>query len=68
MATRTSNKTHVYIVVPADTGAKTTRLIRGTMREIESKLRGEVEIRVASAEEAHEMSDIEIEDAAGEPV
>lgn len=65
---RTSNKTQLYITVPADTGPKTTRLIRGTLKEVESKLRGEWEIRIATAEETHAMPDVEIENAEGEPV
>lgn len=65
---RTSNKTQLYIAVPADTGPKTTRLIRGTLREVESKLRGEWEIRPASADETHGMADVEIESTEGEPV
>lgn len=71
---RTSNKVQVYLVEPTVAAgvrmAKSpdaTRLIRGTLREVESKLRGEVEIRVATAEEAHKMADVEIEDATGAP-
>ena len=59
------NKTQLYLVAH-DTDPK--RLIRGTLREVESKLRGEYEIRVATAEETHAMADVEIEDAGGEPV
>ena len=62
------NKTQLYIAVPADTSPKTTRLIRGSLKEVESRLRGEYEVRVATAEETHAMADVEIEDAAGEPV
>lgn len=64
---RTSNKTQLYIAVPSDTGPKTTRLIRGTLKEVESALRGEWEIRPVTADEAHTMANIEIESAQGEP-
>ena len=64
---RNINKTKLCIVVPADTGAKTTRLIRGSLKEVESKLRGEWEIRPATADETHAMGDVEIESAEGEP-
>lgn len=57
------SKTQVYLV---DNG-EAKRLIKGTLREVESKLRGEVEIRVATAEDAHGLQDVEIEDATGEP-
>ena len=60
-------KQFTYIAVPADTGPKATRLIRGTLREVESKLRGEWEIRRATAEEAHALHNVDIEDATGEP-
>ena len=66
---RTSNKTQVYIVRPMKAAViYTPRLIRGTLKEVESKLRGEVEITVATAEQAHSMADTTIEDAGGEPV
>ena len=64
---RTSNKTQIYLVERIAATPEAKRLIRGTMREVESKLRGEVEIRVATAEEAHKMADVEIEDATGAP-
>ena len=44
-----------------------TRLIKGTLRQVEGKLLGEHEITVASAEDAHALKDVEIEDATGEP-
>ena len=63
------NKTQLYIVVPNTAAVNDAkRLIRGTLKEVESKLRGEYEVRVATAEETHAMADVEIEDAAGEPV
>jgi hypothetical protein len=60
-------KQFTFIAVPADTAPRATRLIRGTLREVESKLRGEWEVRRATAEEAHSLRDVEIEDASGEP-
>ena len=60
-------KQFTYICVPTDTAPKATRLIRGTLREVESKLRGEWEIRRATPEETHGMRDVEIEDASNEP-
>ena len=60
-------KQFTFIAVPQDTAPKATRLIRGTLREVESKLRGEWEVRRATAEEAHALADVEIEDASGEP-
>lgn len=69
-----SKKVQVYMVEPTMAAgvrmAKSPdakRLIRGNLKQVEAKLRGEVEIRVATAEEAHAMSDTEIEDATGEP-
>ena len=63
------NKTQLYIVQPNKPAVQSgSRLIRGTLREVESKLRGEYEVRVATPEETHAMADVEIEDAAGEPV
>lgn len=67
------NKTQLYIVVPklesreVGDGLPATRLIRGTLREVESKLRGEWEVRPATPEETHAMADVEIESAQGEP-
>jgi hypothetical protein len=60
-------KVQTYIVVPSDTVARSTRLMQGTLRDVESKLRGEWEIRVATAAEAHSMADVEIEQVVGEP-
>ena len=60
-------KQFTFIAVPTDTAPKATRLIRGTLREVESKLRGEWEVRRATPEETHGMRDVEIEDASGEP-
>ena len=57
-------KTHVFLVKsvgPVSDGV--SRLIRGTLREVEAKLRGEVSIEPCTAEQAHEMSDVEIESA-----
>ena len=56
-----------YIAIPSDTGERTTRLIKGTLREVESKLRGEWDVRKATAEEAHALKDVTIEDCANEP-
>ena len=60
-------KQFTYICVPADTAPKATRLIRGTLREVESKLRGEWEIRRVTVDEALTMGDVELEDASNEP-
>ena len=62
------NKTNLFIVVPSDTAPRATRLIKGTLKEVESRLRGEWEVRPASAEETHALHDVEIEDASVEPV
>ena len=56
-------KQFTFICVPESTVAPTTRLIRGTLREVESKLRGEWEIRRATVEEVHAMRDVDMEDA-----
>jgi len=60
-------KTQTWLVVPSDTGPRTSRLINGNLKQVESLLRGEWEIRVATAEEAHSMADVEIEDATVQP-
>ncbi len=60
-------KVLTYIAVPSDTSSRTTRLLKGTLREVESKLRGEWEIRKATAEEAHALADVEIEQCDGQP-
>ncbi len=57
-------KVQVFFVAVKDQG---DRLIRGTLRDVESKLRGETDIHPATAEEAHKMHAVEIEDATGEP-
>ena len=62
-------KTHVFLVtykplpVPA-VSHPSKRLIRGTLREVEAKLRQEVSIEPCTAEQAHELADVEIESAA----
>ena len=53
-------KVQVWIVKPQE-GA--TRLIHGTLREVEQLLRAEVSIEPCSAEQAHKLSDVEIEEA-----
>ena len=55
-------KTHVFLVKPTsgETGWA-SRLIRGTLREVEAKLRQEVSIEPCTAEQAHAMADVEIE-------
>ena len=66
-----TRKVQVYIVIPTTREPGDTqppdRLIRGTLKEVETKLRGEVAIRPVLAEEAHRMADVEIEDASNEP-
>ena len=54
-------KVQVWIVKPQ---GGDTRLIRGTLKEVEAKLRGEVSIEPCKAEEAHSLADVEIEDVA----
>ena len=59
-------KTHVFLVSPLQPHRPieaTRRLIRGTLREVEAKLRGEVSIEPCTAEQAHQMSDVAIEEA-----
>ena len=56
-------KTHVFLVQPAEGLGGIHRLIRGTLKEVEAKLRQEVSIEPATAEQAHQMSDVEIEEA-----
>jgi hypothetical protein len=54
-------KTNTWIVIPAaNTG---TRLIKGTLREVEQKLRGEVEIRPATVDDGRALADLEVESA-----
>ena len=61
-------KTHVFLVEwkikngNLQTFAK--RLIRGTLKEVEAKLRQEVSIEPCTAEQAHQLADVEIESAA----
>ena len=63
-----TRKVHVFIVKPtifngdADIGAP-GRLIRGTLKDVEAKLREEVTIEVCDAATAHQMRDVEIEEA-----
>ena len=57
-------KTRVWIVKPTDASNDTpSRLIRGTLREVEAKLRQETSIEPCEAEDAHKMADVEIEEA-----
>ena len=61
-----SKKVHVFLVkpiVPAGDPQPASRLIRGNLAEVEAKLRAEVSIEPCTAEQAHTMSDVEIEDA-----
>ena len=56
-------KIQVWIVKPQD-GAP--RLIRGTLKDVETLLRQEVDITPCTAEQAHELHGIEIESAVQE--
>lgn len=56
-------KTHVFLVKATTGDSLNKRLIRGTLREVEQKLRAEVSIEPCSAEQAHNMPDVEIEEA-----
>jgi len=42
------------------------RLIRGTLKDVEALLRQEVDITPCTAEQAHTLHDVEIEDAEGQ--
>lgn len=55
-------KVKVFLVQSAQ-AVSANRLIRGTLKEVEQKLRGEVSIEPCTPEFAHENSDIEIEEA-----
>ena len=58
-------KTHVFLVVlqPETKSWNGKRLIRGTLREVEAKLLQEVSIEPCTAEQAHQLADVEIESA-----
>ena len=57
-------KVHVFLVKPTNPeDVVPERLIRGTLKEVEAKLRQEVSIEPCTAEQAHAMSDVEIEEA-----
>lgn len=59
-------KVHVFLVQPTQGSGDATppsRLIRGTLKDVEAKLRAEVSIEPCTAEQAHEMPDVEIEEA-----
>lgn len=61
-----SKKVHVFLVQAADSSLNEDapkRLIRGTLKDAEAKLRAEVSIEPCTAEQAHAMSDVEIEEA-----
>lgn len=65
-----SKKVHVFLVAPlakqgeSEPATDEVRLIRGTLAEVEAKLRAEVSITPCDAEQAHQLSDVEIEQAA----
>ncbi len=56
-------KTHVFLVKPQEGLEGSPRLIRGTLREVEAKLREEVSIEPCTAEQAHGLNNVEIEQA-----
>ena len=56
-------KVQVWIVKPTEGAMCATRLIRGTLKDVESLLRQEVDITPCTAEQAHELHDVEIEEA-----
>ena len=56
-------KTHVFLVKPTADNSDAHRLIRGTLREVEAKLRQEVSIEPATPEQTHAMHDVQIEEA-----
>jgi len=60
-----SKKVHVFLVNQkiAGGGALASRLIRGALKDVEAKLRAEVSIEPCTAEQAHAMADVEIEEA-----
>lgn len=53
-------KVHVFLVKHE---RLETRLIRGTLKDVEAKLRAEVRIEPCTPEQAHQMPDVEIEEA-----
>ena len=56
-------KVKVYLVHATTGDSLNKRLIRGTLREVEQKLRSEVSIEPCTAEDAHKLGDVEIEEA-----
>ena len=56
-------KVRVFLVAPITPYDAPNRLIRGTLREVEAKLRQEVSIEPCTAEQAHQLHDVEIEEA-----
>jgi hypothetical protein len=58
-------KVQIWIVKSNLTENYTTRLIRGTLRDVEAMLRQEVDITPCTVEQAREMHDVEIESAEG---
>ena len=56
-------KVKVFLVHSQSNTDAPNRLIRGTLKEVEQKLRGEVSIEPCSAEQAHQMRDVQIEEA-----
>ena len=63
-----SKKVQVYIVQRAVEAKVGSRLVRGSLKGVESLLRGEVSLRIATPDEAHTLHMLKIEDATGEPV
>ena len=56
-------KIQVWHVKSQTSAAPAVRLIRGTLKDVESLLRQEVDITPCTAEQAHELHDVEIEEA-----
>ena len=61
-----NNKIKVFKVAEI-TKRPPVRLIRGTLRQVENLLLSETDIAPATAEEAHGLRDVVIEDATTEP-
>lgn len=59
-----SKKVHVFLVHATTGDSLNKRLIRGSLAQVEAKLRAEVSIEPCNAEQAHALADVEIEECA----
>ncbi len=63
-------KVQVFLVTPTSTehvDERPQRLIRGTASDVRAKLRSEISVEPCTAEQAHALKGVEIEDATQEP-